>query len=914
MSTSSGSQTYSLNNTTTTLTAEIAGNGAIDIMDGSTAVAQVTTTDGFTYAVTGIGESNTVNDTNSESGSASTLTFNATINGAGSTSVSLTVGDAFGQIPTDVPTGVTSKFVDASALSNVSLNIASLFPTATGSDWVWVQGNGSGNTITDGNTAAMVVVSYEATGATSLTETPSGASTWIVTDNTGATDFTVTNNGNSTFTVVDGQTHTTSTVVGVNDLHFFAGNGANPPTAVADLQVGLTWGPGGADQQGGNFYWVNDSSFGNSVDIAGLFGTALSGADNVWVNSGGGADTITNSTHAQMSVGFRSSDSGAALSEVAGATAGTVYLEDGTATDYTITAGSSADSFTVTDHLSGVSSTVSGASRLQFSTQGGGATWLQVGLQYGEAPAASGQTGNFYWVNDSSFGDSVDVAGLFGTALSGADNVWVSNGGGADTITNSTHAQMTVGFQVNDSIISETAGPSAGTVLVTDDAGTTDYTITAGTSGTYTVVDDLNSTTSTVSGASDLQFSAFLPGMSVNVPLAERNGSVPGFGNGGIIKLTPFNETVNASTDFPSATSSTDTVAFVAGGGNDTLTGHAGGPNWYIFATDNLPQASATGTTYQAGTDTITNFTAGTDVLALSAGATASISGNVVTLGGNLTGTITLSGLSSLAPSSIVTDLNGTLQGNDIVSAQGVGQVVTGGGGFLLDAQNQPGTMEMLVNGGGNDTMVGGKGGDAFAYTSVAPGETHTIVNFNEANGDAILLPVGATATLDTTSSPGNTIVGVSGGGSLNGTINVQGATIDSNALVTWVVGSTTGGDTLTTSGITPVGTGGFVLQSQNSTGTTTLDGGPGETLVHTAGAMGTTVFDFSAAGNGVADTVMGFNPTTGDSIHLPSGATYTHAASGANDVITANLSGGGTATITLMGMKDANFSSAWVK
>lgn len=144
-----------------------------------------------------------------------------------------------------------------------------------------------------------------------------------------------------------------------------------------------------------------------------------------------------------------------------------------------------------------------------------------------------------------------------------------------------------------------------------------------------------------------------------------------------------------------------DTIA--GAGGADTLTGGAGSDRFtYLAVSDSLRDAS----------DTIQDFTSGSDIIDLSALA---LSGVTLAADGAFT---LISGMGTAAEFQI--RVKGTVNQSDIVLA-GAGQSQTGGAGNdLLVLTSGNGRLQggagtnILVGGAGNDTLTGGTGVDIF--------------------------------------------------------------------------------------------------------------------------------------------------------------------------------------------------------
>jgi hypothetical protein len=571
---SSGSQSYSLGTTSGSLAVQMGANGTIDIVDNgnNSVLLQLSSSDGYTYTLTGSG----ISDTNTYVDGTDTLTFTANVSGGGTTTLSLPVGQqTYGQNPANIPAGVTSHFVDASALSGGAVNVNSLFTGLTSLDWVWVQGNTGGNTITGGGAHELTIVSYElASGsATSLSAVQSGGAI-LIEDQNSTVEYTITPVSGSTYTVSQGASGpTVGTVTNVNDLHFFVANGSNPPTVVTDVQLGLTYGPAGS-----HHYWVNGAALSaNSIDVATLFPSAAA-TDTVWVQNDGSADTVTNTTSARVTVEYQLANAGS-LSAVWGS-GGAILVEDGSTVDFTITPGSGG-TYTVIQGTSGPSlGTVNGVFDLHFQANNGGtpvSTDVQLGVFTGTA-GTNPQGGQNYWVNGSPMADVLDVHTLFATAGAG-DNVWIQNNGGADTITNTTAAQVNVAFQVASAAGQLTTAAGSGNAINVTDGTTTFYTVTPGSGTSYTVHNALTGTDSTVSGINDLHFQVSGSGNFADLPVGVSYGQGPtGPGQTGHfywINGSSFADTINVAALFPTATAA-DNVWVQGDGGADTITNGTG--------------------------------------------------------------------------------------------------------------------------------------------------------------------------------------------------------------------------------------------------------------------------------------------------------------------------------------------------
>ena len=267
----------------------------------------------------------------------------------------------------------------------------------------------------------------------------------------------------------------------------------------------------------------------------------------------------------------------------------------------------------------------------------------------------------------------------------------------------------------------------------------------------------------------------------------------------------------------------------IGGQGNDTLTGGTGADNFFV----------------DAGTDTITDLGNGTDVVQISANATARITMAASWTANSATsnyGTANINANNFNVNLAAATGTNGwsvTNAGNSTgVTLVGsfAANALTGGSGN--DTLRGGGGNDTLTGGIGNDTLTGGAGNDTFVVDSGVDtvtdlGNGTDIINISS-NATANITMVGAWTATSATSNTGTANVNAS-----NFNVNLSAATGTSGWNVTNANNS--GNVTLVGSGAANTLTGGNGNDTLNGgAGNDTLSGGAGNDTLTCGGGKDT--------------------------------------------------------------------------
>ena len=416
-------------------------------------------------------------------------------------------------------------------------------------------------------------------------------------------------------------------------------------------------------------------------------------------------------------------------------------------------------------------------------------------------------------------GDDVLIGGAYNDLLvGGAGNDTLTGGAGVDTfnVANGIDTITDLGAGGADALVVASGATANATIAAA-------YTATAATTNAGTV----NLTSN---------------GFAVDLSLAA--GTV-----GYTVTNTGAAATFVGSNFADTLTGGTGADTLVGGGGNDILNGGAGN--------DTLTGGTGVDTfNVTSGVDTITDLgVGGTDILAVSAGATAN-----ATVGAAFTASAatTNSGTANLTTAGFNVNLSAAT-GSTGYTVTNTGAAVTLTGSGFADVLNGGTGNDTLSGGAGNDTLVGGAGNDTL--TGGAGSDTFVV-----------------TSGIDTiTDLSGTDVLTVSSGATANATVSAAftatAATLNS--------------------GIANLTTAGFGVDLSLATGTV------GYTVTNTSGAaslIGSSFADTLTGGTG-ADTLRG--GAGNDTLSGGAGNdTYVFGLTDGNDVITDSA---GTDTISIL-------------
>lgn len=409
-----------------------------------------------------------------------------------------------------------------------TLDIGTLFPNLPSTQAVTII-NGGGPDIVTNTTSTQVTVLYEENiNAQSLTAV-AGATpgTLLIEDQNGTVDYTVTHNANGTYTVQEQNGVLVGTLNGVQSLDFYSNNG----TMVTDqLVTTATYVPAGTAyrlpsttllQNAHNLPEINvtDASSGGVLDAVDVQTSLGRGPTVMTFNNTGGVDTIIDDTGTAATLVTYNESTGTfptALHVVQGSTSATAYVEDQNGTiDYTIN-NLGNGSYSVTGAHGNSLGTVTGVPLLYFEVDGSGQTVpANITVSLAALPAYTVDSQGNYTVNSLYAGSSFEVGALTGAGSGNA--VTILNQGVNNTVTNTSAATVSIVYTETaptSTSLTAVAGATAGTLLIEDQNGTVDYSLTTNADGSYSIVGiGLNGAFghkmgTVVSGVHDLQFEA----------------------------------------------------------------------------------------------------------------------------------------------------------------------------------------------------------------------------------------------------------------------------------------------------------------------------------------------------------------------------------------------------------------------
>jgi Ca2+-binding RTX toxin-like protein len=442
--------------------------------------------------------------------------------------------------------------------------------------------------------------------------------------------------------------------------------------------------------------------------------------------------------------------------------------------------------------------------------------------------------------------------------------------GGDDTLTGGSANDVLVGGTGNDTLTGgagvDTFNVASGTDTITDlgTGGADTLIVAAGAIANATLGAAYTATAATSNaGTANLSSNA----LAVDLSLAA--GTV-----GYSVTNTGAATTFTGSAFADSLTGGAGADTLNAGAGNDTLSGGLGN--------DSLTGGAGIDTfNITSGTDTITDLgVGGSDVLAVSAGATAT-----VTVGAAFTATAatTNSGTANLTTAGFGVNLN----------------LATGTTGYTLTNTGAAATLvgsgfaDVLTGGAGADTLTGGAGIDTFNITS----GTDTITDLGVGGSDILAVSAGATATA-TVGAAFTATAATTNSGTANLTTAGFGVNLNlATGTAGYTLTNTGAAATLVGSGFADVLTGGNGADTLNAgAGNDTISGGLGNDAL--TGGAGVDTFNVTSGTDTISDLGVGGS----DILSVSAGATAT-ATVGAAFVATAATTNSGTATLSSAGL-----------
>jgi VCBS repeat-containing protein len=467
--------------------------------------------------------------------------------------------------------------------------------------------------------------------------------------------------GNDTFTVASGTDTITDLGNGVDILNVSAGATANATAAGAWTATASSSNAGTAS--------ITASGFSINVSaVTGASGWTLTNSGNATVV------TLTGSANADILTGGTSDDT-----LVGGA--GNDSLTGGAGND-TFTVGSGTD--TITDLGNGVDIVNISAGATANATAAG--AWT-----------ATASTSNAGTASITASGFSINVSaatGASGWTLTNSGNataVTLTGSANNDTLTGGTNADTLVGG-AGDDIFSGGAGNDIidggdGNDTIVYSGAYSDYSVTSILNG-FTIVDMRGSSPEGTDTVTNVEFITFSGG-NFRIVLGTDNtdtltGSISNecffaFAQDDTIDASDGDDVINAGDGDDTLNGQNGNDFLLGGNGNDTLTGGAGNDTFNVTA----------------GTDSITDLGNGTDILVISAGATAN-----ATAAGAWTATASTSNAGTATITASGFSIN-------VGSATGAsGWTLTNSGNATAVTLTGSANADVLTGGTGNDTLV----------------------------------------------------------------------------------------------------------------------------------------------------------------------------------------------------------------
>lgn len=532
------------------LTTKVLSNGSIEVLDGSQVDFLITPSgSGFKVSAGGV-------SLGSVSGAGDLHFQVASASGPSTNFVDLKGLIQSSEGGTD-PQGGNYYSIYGSSFPS-AINVKTLLAGLTAADSVFVWGNGIADNVSGGGTAAQVTVGYTIASASNALTAKHGSNGAIDIMDGSQVDFVITPAG-SGFNVSSNGVSLGS-VTGVNDLQFDASNSATGGAGnVITISAALLENSNGTNAQGGQNYTINGTLFAQTINVAKLL-PKLGAADTVYIQNGGGADSVTGGgSAANVTVGYQIASAANQLT-VQQAANGAWDVMDGSKIDFVVTDKNNIFSVSANGQSLG---TITSANDLHFqlAPAAGAAVSNQADLYIAITSSQNGpdpQGGNFYSIGGTMFNDTLSVNALL-PGLKATDDVYVAGNGGADSVTGSgSAANVTVGYQIasaSHSLTTKVISPTSFDVM---DGSIVDFTVTDN-KGVFTIASPSGGSLGTATSVATLQFQQSAAGGAQpsnidDVPVGIttlQTGSNQAGGNNYTINGTIFAETINVATLLP---------------------------------------------------------------------------------------------------------------------------------------------------------------------------------------------------------------------------------------------------------------------------------------------------------------------------------------------------------------------------